>query len=381
MALVLIAFGTFIFVQTRDHLDEAVNDNLELRAADVASRDGGGLILEQQLDPEDSFAQIVGANGRVELSTEQVLSEGAIAESPGTKDLESLQGMDGRVRVLATPIDETRLAVVGATLEDRDEAVGNLALLLAVGGPIALFLACLGGWWVAGRALDPLERGYERERRFVDDASHELRTPLALHKTELEVALRYAEDEAALRAAIASGIEEVDRLSQLADDLLVVARSGDEGLAVTAEELDADALLSTVAERFEARARSANRSLSIAAEPGLVIHGDRLRLEQALTNLVENALRHGAGPIELEASRSNAGVRLSVRDEGPGFDQPLRERAFERFSRGDEARGGGGAGLGLAIVETIAAAHGGRAGIAAQGGPGAEVWIELPGRP
>jgi two-component system OmpR family sensor kinase len=381
MALVLAAFGAFIFVQTRDQLDESVNDNLEVRAADLASRDQGAAVLTQPLDPEDSFAQVVGAGGEVELSTEQVAGEGAIADSPGISDHESIEGLDGRVRVLASPIGEARLAVVGASLEDRDESVRNLGLLLAVGGPLALLLASLGGYWVAGRALEPLERGYERERRFVDDASHELRTPLALHKTGLEVALRYAEDEAALREAIASGIEEVDRLAQLADDLLVVARSGEEGLALASEPIAAEALLRTVAKRFETRVRAAERSLEVAAEPGLTVHGDRLRLEQALTNLVENAIRHGAGRIELSAKGSGTGVRLAVSDEGAGVEAGFRQRAFDRFTRGDAARERGGAGLGLAIVETIATAHGGRAGIATGDRRGAEVWIELPARP
>lgn len=377
MAIVLAAFGAFIFVQTSDHLDESVDDTLEVRAADLAIRNLGGPVLDQPLDPEDSFAQIVAPGGRVEVSTEQV-ADGAVAERPGTFDLKSVDGLDGRVRVLAAQIGDGRLAVVGATLEDRDEAVQNLLLLLVIGGPIALLLASLGGWWVAGRALEPLERGYERERRFVDDASHELRTPLALHKAELEIALRYAEDEAALRAAIASGIEEVDRLAQLADDLLVAARSGDEGLAVTTEAVDAEALLRTVAGRFESRARSANQPISVVSEPRLVFEGDRLRLEQALTNLVDNALSHGAGAIELKAERRNGLVRLSVRDDGEGFGEEFREHAFERFTRSDEARRRGGTGLGLAIVETIATAHGGRAGIPADGAPGAEVWIELP---
>jgi signal transduction histidine kinase len=377
MAVVLAAFGAFIFIQTQDQLDEGVDDNLEVRIADVASRTQGSAVLEQELDPEDSFAQVVGADGEVELSTEQVASDEAIVESPGTTDFDSIEGIDGRVRVLAVRVDDGQLAVAGATLEDRDESVRSLALLLVIGGPLALLLASFCGYWVAGRALDPLERGYERERRFVDDASHELRTPLALHKTELEVALRYAEDETALRAAISSGIEEVDRLSQLADDLLVVARSGDEGLALTSETLDAEALLRTVADRFEARMRSADRSLTVVADPDLILQGDRLRLEQALTNLVENAITHGAGQTELKAQRSGTGVRLSVSDEGAGFEDSFRERAFERFSRGDKARGRGGSGLGLAIVETIAVAHGGHAGIST--GPQiTDVWIDLP---
>lgn len=380
MALVLAAFGTYIFLQTRAQLDESVSDNLEVRVADLATslpgtRDGSGLAL-QALDPEDSFSQVVGPDGELEFTTDQV-GAAPVATEEGGFDLDELDGIDGRVRVLATELENGRLAVAGASLEDRDEGVENLLLLLVIGGPVALFLASLAGYWVAGRALAPLERGYERERRFVDDASHELRTPLALHKAELETALRYGEGETDLRAAISSGVEEVDRLSQLADDLLVVARSGDDGLAVTTEDVNAAELLETIATRFDARVRAAGRSLLIESDSGLVLRADRLRIEQALTNLAENAIRHGDGQILLSAHRSTGGVKLGVRDAGAGFDDAFRKHAFERFSRGDAARGRGGAGLGLSIVQAIAEAHGGRAGI--DDGPGASVWIELPG--
>jgi signal transduction histidine kinase len=301
-----------------------------------------------------------------------------VVSGEGSFERDSVDGLDGRVRVLAVALDDGRIAIAGASLEDRDESLRNLILLLVIGGPTSLLLAGLGGWWVAGRALDPLERGYERERRFVDDASHELRTPLALHKAELELALRYADDEAALRSAIESGVEEVDRLAQLADDLLVVARSGDEGLALRKEDIDVSELFETVATRFGARVRASHRSLAIESESGLGVRADRLRLEQALTNLVENAIRHGAGRIDLSAEHVDGTVRLHVRDEGVGFGEEFREQAFERFTRGDAARGRGGAGLGLAIVDTIATAHGGRAGIAPDEKVGADVWIELP---
>jgi two-component system OmpR family sensor kinase len=159
---------------------------------------------------------------------------------------------------------------------------------------------------------------------------------------------------------------------------LVVARSGDDGLALTTEAIDVGAMVASVATRFEARVGAAHRSLVVSCALGLTLRADRLRIEQALTNLIENAIRHGAGRIEVSAEPSPRGVVLHVRDEGSGFGS-FRERAFDRFSRGDAARGRGGAGLGLAIVETIAAAHGGSAGIAT-GTTGADVWIELPDR-
>ena len=108
-------------------------------------------------------------------------------------------------------------------------------------------------------------------------------------------------------------------------------------------------------------------------------YADRLRAEQALANLVDNALRYGEGAVEMAAEPSDGAVRLHVRDRGPGFDPALDGHAFERFTRGDRARSRGGTGLGLAIVDAIALSHGGRAAAGArEDGRGADVWIELP---
>jgi two-component system OmpR family sensor kinase len=105
-----------------------------------------------------------------------------------------------------------------------------------------------------------------------------------------------------------------------------------------------------------------------------------MRAEQALANLVDNALRHGEGTVELLAEPASGGARLHVLDRGPGIDPSLDGRAFERFTRGDRARSRGGTGLGLAIVDAIARSHGRSAGAGQREGGGADVWIELPGR-
>jgi signal transduction histidine kinase len=225
--------------------------------------------------------------------------------------------------------------------------------------------------------LGRLEAALERERRFVDDASHELRTPLSLHKTELELALRYANDEEELRAAIASGGEEIDRLIQLAEDLLVVARSEQGELTLARDDVPVAELLGTVGERFRARVEQSKRPLVVDKGDGAV-HGDRLRLEQALTSMVDNALRYSDGEVRLWARRNGSRVELHVSDDGPGFPPDFIDRAFERFSRSDAARARGGTGLGLAIVDTIARAHRGRGVAANRPGGGADVWIDLP---
>jgi signal transduction histidine kinase len=129
-----------------------------------------------------------------------------------------------------------------------------------------------------------------------------------------------------------------------------------------------------VRRRFADRARERDRAIRVHAADGLRLEGDELRLRQALGNLVDNALRHGAGEIELRAMSADGAVVLEVADHGPGFPPDLAGRAFERFARGNAARAGSGAGLGLAIVRAIAEAHGGRAEI----GDGAVVRIRLP---
>jgi two-component system OmpR family sensor kinase len=111
----------------------------------------------------------------------------------------------------------------------------------------------------------------------------------------------------------------------------------------------------------------------------LVVEVDPARLEQALTNVISNALRHGGGDVVLLAQKAGGGVEIHVLDEGPGFEPELLPRAFERFARADRARSEPGAGLGLSIVEVIAELHGGRANLRNRAGGGADVWLELPG--
>jgi two-component system OmpR family sensor kinase len=332
-----------------------------------------------------------------------------------------LPGQDDPLRFLATSTDGVggRVIVVGVPLEPRGDALEGLLAQLLLGGPLALLLASLAAYGVATAALRPvesmrreaeavsatepgrrlplprapdelarlgetlngmlarLEAAFARERRFVADASHELRTPLAALRTELELALRRPRSREELEAALRSAAEETDRLSSLAEDLLVLARAEDGRLPVRREDLAAADLLSSVSERYAGRAAAAGRSLAVHVDDGLTLSADGLRLEQALGNLVENALRYGAGTIVLAAERNDGRVELHVRDEGPGFDAGFVTRAFEPFARDDPARSSQGAGLGLAIVQVIARAHGGAAHAANADG-GADVWLELP---
>jgi signal transduction histidine kinase len=220
-----------------------------------------------------------------------------------------------------------------------------------------------------------------RQREFAADASHELRTPLALLRTELELALRRPRSHHELEAALRSAAEETERLTALAEDMLLIAHSDQSGLPVRPEAVDAERLLRETADRFAARAATAGRKLSVRAGSGHAVFADPARVEQALGNLVENALTHGGREIELGAIERAGLVELHVADDGPGFPPGFAERAFDRFSRADDARSRSGTGLGLAIVAVIARAHGGEAGTTERPGGGADVWIALERAP
>jgi signal transduction histidine kinase len=226
--------------------------------------------------------------------------------------------------------------------------------------------------------LGRVEDAMAGERAFVANAGHELRTPLAILQLELELALSGEPPRGELKAALRSTAEEVERLNRLADDLLVIARADQGKLPVQKRPVEVDRLLTTLGDRLADSARRSERVLTTTYAGKLTVAADEERLEQALTNMVTNALRYGRGPVELTALEHNAHVELHVRDDGDGFDPDFLPRAFERFSRADPARSSGGTGLGLSIVKAIAEAHGGRARAANRPGGGADVWVELP---
>ena len=408
MAVVLTATGAFLYVRLGTSLNEGINDSLDSRLSEISSAFHNDTQVTA-IRSEETFARVLDP-----AEPGSLLSPAELQRVKAGRVLrvehDRAPGVEGRVR-LAAARSEGRIVVAGASLQDRDEALRELLAQLLIGGPVALLLASLLGYGLARAALRPvesiraeaaaisgeqparrlpvprardeisrlastlngmlarLERSRARERRFVADASHELRTPLALLKAELELARRDGRSAEELSGAVSSAAEEVDRLIRLAEDLLVLARLDEDGLPVHAEPLTLDELLAEVAR---------GREVTVTAPSGVTLEADRLRLEQALGNLIDNAFRHGGGHVELTATIAGDRVELHVRDDGPGFPPDLLEHAFERFSRAGTARSRGHAGLGLAIVDSVAKAHGGTAGAANRPEGGADVWIALP---
>jgi heavy metal sensor kinase len=431
MAVVLAAAGFLLYNHLAASLDGTLAQSLRARAGDVAA-------LVQQADTglRDSrlntgntgFAQVLDSRGRIFDQT-PTLGRRPLLTSDQLRRARQAPLVIGQarraaesVRLLATPVSaqgQRLVVVVGTPLEARDDALATLRTELVVGGPAALLLASLIGYLIAAAALRPVERmriraatisanrlserlpvapsqdevarlgetlnqmlgrletAVERERSFVADASHELRTPLAHLRAEVELALESPRERDELETALRSVGSESDRLSQLAEDLLLLARVDRGMLPIRRDDVDLDELVGGVSVRFERRARDAGRTIESDGRGGRA-RVDRLRIEQALGNLIDNALRHGAGTIRVSAAQDGDWLELHVADEGRGFPAAFVPRAFERFSRADEQRGSGGTGLGLAIVAAVAQAHGGSATASKAPGGGGDVSVRVP---
>jgi two-component system, OmpR family, sensor kinase len=425
MAVVLAAVGLFVYERVARELLGTVDQTLVGQANEESS--GGRVDADTGSGP--TLAQRFNARGRLRTSQPHELAPlvgpQVLAEARAGRQVwltTALPHRRGEWRVLVRPaVSGNEVAALARSLAPRNESLDHLRHELLIFLPLALLAASLGGYALAAGALRPVEdlrrraeavtpgepstlpvppagdevsrlaltlndmlarlqAAVEHERRFVADASHELRTPLALLRTELDLALRRPRSREELESALRSAAEETQRLSRLADDLLLIARADEGSLPVRVEEVAAGDLLADAATRFASRATELGRELRVE-ETSLRVEADPLRAGQALVNLVDNALTHGAGTVELDAQERGGFVELHVRDEGSGFPDAFRSRAFDRFSRADEARSRGGSGLGLSIAELVARAHGGAAGLENTQAGGADVWISLPRAP
>jgi signal transduction histidine kinase len=230
--------------------------------------------------------------------------------------------------------------------------------------------------------LARLQQALSQQRAFAADAAHELRTPLAILAVELELAGRPGRTREELVSAVAAAADETERLTRLAEDLLLLASNEDGGPALRREITSLAAVLAESVNTATPRAEARNVRLEVDAPPEVVALVDAARLRQALDNLVENALRFAprGTAVQLVVRRMNDRAVIEVSDSGPGFPSSFLPHAFERFRRADQsrARQEGGTGLGLAIVSSIAEAHGGRAEARNRPGGGATVWLDLP---
>jgi heavy metal sensor kinase len=333
-------------------------------------------------------------------------------------------GQEFRVRVSSfRDRGQVRVLVLGESLQPVEDAVNRVLLLLTIAGPAAIAITALIAYWLAHKALQPVERitsdaddigidrlnervavpdshdetrrlavtlnamlerieqGVLERHRLVADASHELRTPLAVMRSEIDVTLGADKLSPETREVLGSVREEVDRMARTIENLLTLAQADEGRLELLTRPLDLRQVAEDAARTLQPLVSAKGQSLQVEGGHEQV-QADPPRILLVMTNLIENAIKFSpdGGVIKVASWRREGEVGISVTDDGPGIPVPDRERLFDRFYRADNARGRAtdGSGLGLAICREVAAAHGGRIWVDAAPGGGSVFSLALP---
>jgi heavy metal sensor kinase len=433
--LVVYATATFIAVRHEflEQLDERLHDDFEVaegrltRTAD--GRVGWAVAHEDAHDSESRVYEVWSATG------EQIHRSGAPTPLPpialGATNTsyryETVVANGERWRTIAAPVTiggHNVVLRVSRSEERVREELSEVLLVLVLGLPLVVVLAGVGGYLLARRALLPidhlasearritaerlherlqvpnerdeigrlttvingtfarLESSFEQLRRFTADSSHELRTPLAVVRGIGEAAVAERRSPAEYEEAIGSMLEEVDRMSGLVDTLLRLSH-GDAGtIRLSRETLDLGQAARDVATSLGILAEERNQKLTLDTTSGVLVAADRLVLREAVTNVLDNAIKYSpdGATVAMRVERVGDEALLAISDEGPGIPPEHRERIFDRFFRVDasRSRNGGGAGLGLAIAKWAVEIHGGHITVTDRSGGGSEFRILLP---
>ena len=420
LALVVAAVALVVFL--RRSLTEDVRLAARLRVQAVADLLSAGSSELPLGGGDEEFVQVLRADGRIVAASQNAAGSPPLARPrPGESVRVEVPFEDDPFLAVAARVqtpEGTLAVVVGRTLDAVEESTQALVALLGVGIPLLLLVMALVTRGVIGRALAPvdairsevdgistaelhrrvpvpaagdeisrlaatmnrmlerLQRGRDRERRFVSDAAHELRSPLATIRQNSEVALAHpgaVPTEELARTVLDEGL----RLQQLVEDLLLLARLDERTDEVRPQHVDLDDILLGEIERIR---RADGTRIDARRLSGGRVWGDPRRLSRLVGNLLENASRHARSSVAVALYEEGGEVVLEVDDDGPGIPPEDRSRVFERFVRLDAARDRdtGGAGLGLAIVAEVAGLHGGTSRALDSPLGGARLEVRLP---
>ena len=447
LAVILLTFATVLYVEMDRELKDQVDGSLEEAAkAAVHSleqhRFGPFLQFEDlsaqfpELAVLDKFFQIFSPTGKITIQSPHIknrdipLSRTALeAALAGNTTLESvLFRGDSPLRLISVPIiyegTLTNIVQVGTSLQPVEETLHRLLLILLVTVPVALLVALAGGWFLAGRALRPvetitiaaqriaagdltqrlsvprssdevgrlavtfndmiarLETSFRQVRQFTTDASHELRTPLTVLKGETELALRRPRQAEDYKLVLESSLEEIDRMTRIVDELLFLSRADLGEVKMESIPVRLDTLVEDIQRQATLLGQEQDVQVTLGTVTPATVQGDELRLRELLLNLVDNAIKYSqpSGKVEISLVSEGNTARLSVLDHGIGIPLEEQVRIFDRFYRADAARAHAkkGTGLGLSICKWIAEAHHGRIEVQSTEGDGSQFTVILP---
>ena len=314
-------------------------------------------------------------------TTDLPVTAGVAAALAGGTDVRLATVNGAPVRVLSETVDANGTTYVAQVIQLRsaeERTLTTLLVVLAGGGLAVLALAVAFGFVYAGRALVPIRDSLRRQREFAADASHELRTPLTIVRGSVEHLRRHRAEPVERVGEALDDIEaEVDRLTNLVDDLLLLARSDSGVIELRRESVDLAEVAGDALQRLQAQAAARGVELRLDAAP-VAVSGDPDRLRQLVAILIDNAIRHSpaGGGVRIGIG-GEAHPGISVEVDGPGIRAEDLPHVFDRFWRAADAPAGG-TGLGLAIASWITEHHGGRITAANVPGGGARFEVQLP---
>jgi len=432
----LAVFGAYVYFSMARGLSIAVDEALALNASQVIAGlniENGQLTLPENLiEPPDNadlrtqtVIRILSLNGQVlqsSGSSSLPLPDPTVASPVFITWIDPASEQSMRIYSAPVTDDNRLLAVVqvARSLEAEHETLQRLLTTLLLGSPLLALFAALGGYFLAARALAPidaitraaahisaadlsarlnlspnddevgrlaatfddmiarLDDSFRRERQFTADASHELRTPLAAMQAILSVIREHRRTPQEYEQALDDLSEETVRLGSLTQDLLLLAREQKQA-AIRHDPVVLSSLLTDVADSLRPLAEAKGLALRVQVPEGLTLTGDMDALIRLFVNLLDNAIKYTErGEITLAARSEADELIVEVTDTGIGIPPEHLPRIFNRFYRVDPARSAGGAGLGLAIARQIAQSHGGRLEVRSAPGAGSTFTIRLP---
>jgi signal transduction histidine kinase len=408
LTLIILVIGAAVFLTARRVLFDQVNDDLTARAQRETrplaerllerARQGGqitGIDIGPAFTAGGYFYAVSHANGTLIASTPNADPAG-LADQPAIDDtiaggatfVDTTSSEGEQLRLYLVPLglrqEPSFVLQVGRSTEPERDALARLTLVLVAGGAAGVVLAIGAGYWLAGRALMPIQTAMDRQQAFVADASHELRTPLSIIRANAELLQR--SPDAPVSANIASVddiIGETDRLSGLVGQMLTLARSDSDEDAFEMTSLDLRAVAEDSARQMCLLAEPKGISLDVNPGDPVPVTGDETRLHELITILLDNSIKYsdnGASQVQVHVHRNGKNALLEVRDSGRGIPPESLPRLFDRFYRADKARSRelGGTGLGLSIAKWIVDAHNGTIAVESKPGTGTTVKVGLP---
>lgn len=441
-SLIIVISDTITYNALRRIIITEVDSSLVSMATieSTAFREGNTLDIEalsRQVDQYPrfipQFAQILNARGEVvkqfglPATTTAIINRSEIAAALGGEIVTTegtLAGKPVRLAAVSSARDGAAFAVViGTATGGASHTISQVAVILLVIDVIAIAASIAGGYLIIGKALKPidhiaerahqigegnlrqrleymdsssemmrltsvlnemldkLQRLFESQKQFVQDASHETRSPLAALRCRLEVALRQPRPADEYRQVLAASLHDTTRLTALADDLFLLARADSNNLAMELREVSVAEIAAAIHEQLMPVAESRGVEFLLAAPPGCLVYADRARLSQALRNLAENALKYTpkGGRVQIRVQPQGEQIRVDITDTGIGIPKAEQANIFRRFYRVDHARArsDGGTGLGLAICDQIIRAHQGRIEVDSLPGRGTRFTVYL----